>query len=109
MYYQYIIVEKDLNQMYIFLKNNLIIPIVCCLMKTNIIKSIFYIYYLLQLSLQEWDIPWDELNMCDKLGEGHFGTVYSGNWHGPVAIKVINMDYLDYEKTLEAFKAEVCK
>lgn len=45
--------------------------------------------------------------MCDKLGEGHFGTVYSGNWHGPVAIKVINMDYLDYEKTLEAFKAEV--
>ncbi|XP_022164077.1 kinase suppressor of Ras 1 [Myzus persicae] len=59
------------------------------------------------LSLQEWDIPWDELNMCDKLGEGHFGTVYSGNWHGPVAIKVINMDYLDYEKTLEAFKAEV--
>lgn len=47
--------------------------------------------------------------MCDKLGEGHFGTVYSGNWHGPVAIKVINMDYLDYEKTLEAFKAEVCK
>lgn len=71
------------------------------------INSHKIVFKYFQLSLQEWDIPWDELNMCDKLGEGHFGTVYSGNWHGPVAIKVINMDYLDYEKTLEAFKAEV--
>ncbi|KAJ8679733.1 hypothetical protein QAD02_015520 [Eretmocerus hayati] len=60
------------------------------------------------LSMREWDIPYDELKIGDPIGKGRFGTVYRGNWHGDVAIKVLNMDYyLDDDKTLEAFKLEV--
>lgn len=59
------------------------------------------------LSMKEWDIPWPELNMGDPIGKGHFGTVYNGSWHGEVAVKVLDVDYLDDEKTLEAFKLEV--
>lgn len=57
--------------------------------------------------MREWDIPFDELKMGEPIGTGHFGTVYRGNWHGDVAIKVLNMSYMDDEKTLEAFKLEV--
>ena len=57
--------------------------------------------------MKEWEIPWDELKMGEKLGAGHFGTVYSGYWYGDVAIKVLNMDYLGDEKMLENFKSEV--
>lgn len=59
------------------------------------------------LSMREWDIPFDELKIGEPIGTGRFGTVYRGNWHGDVAIKVLNMHYLDDEKTLEAFKLEV--
>ncbi|CAB3370448.1 Hypothetical predicted protein [Cloeon dipterum] len=59
------------------------------------------------LSLREWDIPYDELSISEPIGNGRFGTVFSGNWHGSVAVKVLNMEYLDDEKTLEAFKSEV--
>lgn len=59
------------------------------------------------LSLKEWDIPYQELAIEEKLGTGRFGTVYKGNWHGDVAIKVLNMDHVDDEKILEAFKQEV--
>lgn len=57
--------------------------------------------------MREWDIPFDELKIGEPIGTGRFGTVYRGNWHGDVAIKVLNMHYLDDEKTLEAFKLEV--
>ncbi|XP_059480114.1 kinase suppressor of Ras 2 isoform X2 [Neocloeon triangulifer] len=59
------------------------------------------------LSLREWDIPYDELSISEPIGTGRFGTVFGGNWHGSVAVKVLNMNYLDDEKTLEAFKSEV--
>ncbi|XP_057320435.1 kinase suppressor of Ras 2 [Microplitis mediator] len=60
------------------------------------------------LSMREWEIPYDELKIGDPIGTGRFGTVFRGNWHGDVAIKVLNMDhYSDNEKTLEAFKLEV--
>ncbi|RXG61974.1 Kinase suppressor of Ras 1 [Armadillidium vulgare] len=58
-------------------------------------------------SLREWDIPYDDLVHGEIIGKGRFGTVYSGNWHGQVAIKELHMDYVNDEKTLEAFKAEV--
>lgn len=57
--------------------------------------------------MREWDIPFDELKIGEPIGTGRFGTVYRGNWHGDVAIKLLNMDYLDDEKTLETFKMEV--
>lgn len=60
-----------------------------------------------QVSMKEWEIPWNELNVGDILGVGHFGTVYSGNWHGDVAIKLLNMDFLGDETILENFKSEV--
>lgn len=59
------------------------------------------------LSLREWDIPFDEVQIEDKIGEGRFGSVYKGNWHGSVAVKMLNMDHIDDRKTLETFKQEV--
>lgn len=57
--------------------------------------------------MREWDIPFDELNMGELIGKGRFGTVFRGNWHGDVAIKVLNMNYMDDDKTFEVFKQEV--
>ncbi|XP_076341023.1 kinase suppressor of Ras 2-like isoform X3 [Tachypleus tridentatus] len=59
------------------------------------------------LSLREWDIPFDELQIEETIGVGRFGVVYKGNWHGSVAIKMLNMDDTDDKKTLETFKQEV--
>nr|XP_023017146.1 kinase suppressor of Ras 2 isoform X1 [Leptinotarsa decemlineata] len=59
------------------------------------------------LSMREWDIPWHELKMSEVIGTGRFGTVYRGQWHGDVAVKVLNVNYLKDEKTLEQFKTEV--
>ncbi|KFM62098.1 Kinase suppressor of Ras 2, partial [Stegodyphus mimosarum] len=59
------------------------------------------------LSLREWDIPYDELDINEEVGTGRFGTVYKGNWHGSVAIKMLDMDHVDDKKTLETFKQEV--
>lgn len=59
--------------------------------------------------MREWDIPFDELKIGESIGTGHFGTVYRGNWHGDVAIKVLNMNYSDDEKILEGFKLDVRK
>lgn len=57
--------------------------------------------------MREWDIPFDELKMGEVIGTGRFGTVYRGQWHGDVAVKVLNVNYLKDEKTLEQFKNEV--
>jgi kinase suppressor of Ras 2 len=59
------------------------------------------------LSLKEWDIPYDDLNLGQKIGKGRFGTVYRGNWHGDVAVKLLKEDFLDDEHAIEAFKLEV--
>ncbi|CAG9856573.1 unnamed protein product [Phyllotreta striolata] len=59
------------------------------------------------LSMREWDIPFDELKMNDVIGKGRFCTVYRGQWHGDVAVKVLNVIYLKDEKTLDHFKNEV--
>ncbi len=58
------------------------------------------------LSLKEWDIPYDDIKLLDKIGQGRFGTVHRALWHGDVAVKILKEDYLD-EHTLEAFKLEV--
>lgn len=59
------------------------------------------------LSLKEWDIPYDDLKLLDKIGKGRFGIVHRALWHGDVAVKILKPDYLDDESTLEAFKLEV--
>lgn len=57
-------------------------------------------------SNEEWEIPADDIIIGPRIGSGSFGTVYRGQWHGPVAIKRLNVK----EPTpaqLEAFKNEV--
>uniref|UniRef100_A0A6A7FVD0 Kinase suppressor of Ras 2-like isoform X1 n=1 Tax=Hirondellea gigas TaxID=1518452 RepID=A0A6A7FVD0_9CRUS len=56
---------------------------------------------------KEWDIPYDELDKGPVIGRGRFGTVYSGNWHGQVAIKELHMECVNDQHALEAFKSEV--
>uniref|UniRef100_A0A182MLV2 Uncharacterized protein n=1 Tax=Anopheles culicifacies TaxID=139723 RepID=A0A182MLV2_9DIPT len=59
------------------------------------------------LSLKEWDIPYDDLHLKEKIGNGRFGTVHRALWHGDVAVKLLKEDYVADERTLEAFKLEV--
>ncbi|EFX69435.1 hypothetical protein DAPPUDRAFT_329047 [Daphnia pulex] len=59
------------------------------------------------LSLREWDIPFHELELGDPIGQGRFGTVHRGIWHGDVAVRLLNMDQIGDEKVLESFKLEV--
>jgi kinase suppressor of Ras 2 len=59
------------------------------------------------LSLKEWDIPYDDLILGTLIGVGRFGTVYRGNWHGDVAVKILKKDFLHDENAIEAFKLEV--
>jgi kinase suppressor of Ras 2 len=57
--------------------------------------------------LREWDIPFHELELGDLIGQGRFGRVHRGNWHGDVAIRLLDMDQVGDEKVLESFKHEV--
>merc|ERR1740128_1420695 len=60
-----------------------------------------------QASIWEWDIPFEELKIGDKIGSGRFSTVHMGNWHGDVAIKFLDMENTEDETTLEAFRLDV--
>jgi kinase suppressor of Ras 2 len=56
---------------------------------------------------KEWDIPYGDLMLLEKIGQGRFGTVHRALWHGDVAVKLLREDYLGDKRTLEAFKMEV--
>ncbi|XP_047118079.1 raf homolog serine/threonine-protein kinase Raf [Schistocerca piceifrons] len=57
-------------------------------------------------SIEDWEIPADEILIGPRIGSGSFGTVYKGHWHGPVAVKTLNVK--DPTPTqLQAFKNEV--
>ncbi|XP_010602396.1 kinase suppressor of Ras 2 isoform X3 [Fukomys damarensis] len=56
--------------------------------------------------LQEWDIPFEQLEVGELIGKGRFGQVYHGRWHGEVAIRLIDIER-DNEDQLKAFKREV--
>ncbi|OAY38948.1 serine/threonine-protein kinase CTR1 isoform X2 [Manihot esculenta] len=49
----------------------------------------------LHLDEDDLDIPWSELDLKEKIGEGSFGTVYRADWHGSdVAVKILmEQDY----------------
>ncbi|NXL45419.1 KSR2 Kinase, partial [Podilymbus podiceps] len=57
--------------------------------------------------LQEWDIPFEQLEIGELIGKGRFGQVFHGRWHGEVAIRLIDIER-DNEDQLKAFKRE-CK
>ena len=59
-----------------------------------------------QLSLREWDIPFEEVRLGDVVGRGRFGVVKKGHWHGEVAVKLLNMEDDD---ALEQFKRDVSR
>ncbi|KAM7034350.1 kinase suppressor of Ras 2 [Acridotheres tristis] len=56
--------------------------------------------------LQEWDIPFEQLEIGELIGKGRFGQVFHGRWHGEVAIRLIDIER-DNEEQLKAFKREV--
>eukprot|EP00026_Physarum_polycephalum_P004779 Phypoly_transcript_04803.p1 GENE.Phypoly_transcript_04803~~Phypoly_transcript_04803.p1 ORF type:complete len:607 (+),score=85.69 Phypoly_transcript_04803:161-1981(+) len=54
-----------------------------------------------------WEIPHDELLIEAKIGEGNFGVVNKGKWHGtPVAIKRLKQQALN-EEVMEDYKKEL--
>jgi len=42
-------------------------------------------------TIEDWEIPVDEIFIGARIGAGSFGTVYKGHWHGAVAIKTLNV------------------
>jgi len=57
-------------------------------------------------SIEDWEIPADEILIGPRIGSGSFGTVYRGHWHGPVAVKTLNVKD-PTPAQLQAFKNEV--
>ncbi|KAG1668343.1 Serine/threonine-protein kinase B-raf [Nymphon striatum] len=57
-------------------------------------------------SIEDWEIPDDEILTGPRIGSGSFGTVYRGHWHGPVAVKKLNVTD-PTPAQLQAFKNEV--
>ncbi|XP_050216749.1 serine/threonine-protein kinase EDR1 isoform X2 [Mercurialis annua] len=55
----------------------------------------------------EWEIPWEDLQIGERIGIGSYGEVYHGDWHGTeVAVK----KFLDQDLSGDAlvqFKCEV--
>lgn len=60
------------------------------------------------LTAKEWEIQFEEVTVGEKIGTGRFGVVYKGQWHGAVAVKMLNMGHdVDQRQYMEAFKQEV--
>ncbi|CAG9863983.1 unnamed protein product [Phyllotreta striolata] len=57
-------------------------------------------------SIEDWEIPADEILVGARVGSGSFGTVYKAHWHGPVAVKTLNVK-IPTTSQLQAFKNEV--
>ncbi|XP_057850097.2 probable serine/threonine-protein kinase SIS8 [Cryptomeria japonica] len=55
----------------------------------------------------EWEIPWEDITLGERIGLGSYGEVYRGDWHGTeVAVK----KFLDQDisgDALEEFRSEV--
>ncbi|KAM3616619.1 uncharacterized protein V6R79_020944 [Siganus canaliculatus] len=56
--------------------------------------------------LQEWDIPYEQLQLGELIGRGRWGKVYKGRWHGEVAIRLLEIDGTNQDH-LKVFKKEV--
>eukprot|EP00850_Spirogloea_muscicola_P001951 SM000007S20911 [mRNA] locus=s7:899401:905780:+ [translate_table: standard] len=56
---------------------------------------------------EEWEIPWEDIIIGDRIGLGSYGEVYRGDWHGSeVAVK----KFLEQDvqgAALEEFRGEV--
>ncbi|XP_043910580.1 kinase suppressor of Ras 1 isoform X3 [Protopterus annectens] len=56
--------------------------------------------------LQEWDIPFEQVELGELIGKGRWGKVYKGKWHGEVAIRLLEIDGNNQDH-LKLFKKEV--
>ncbi|XP_068173759.1 kinase suppressor of Ras 1-like isoform X3 [Antennarius striatus] len=56
--------------------------------------------------LQEWDIPYEQLQLEELIGKGRWGRVHRGRWHGEVAIRLLEIDGNNQDH-LKLFKKEV--
>ncbi|XP_024051201.1 kinase suppressor of Ras 1 isoform X3 [Terrapene carolina triunguis] len=56
--------------------------------------------------LQEWDIPFEQIELGELIGQGRWGKVYRGKWHGEVAIRLLEIDGNNQDH-LKLFKKEV--
>ncbi|XP_019958336.2 kinase suppressor of Ras 1-like isoform X2 [Paralichthys olivaceus] len=56
--------------------------------------------------LQEWDIPYEQLQLGELIGKGRWGKVHKGRWHGEVAIRLLEVDGHNQDH-LKLFKKEV--
>ncbi|XP_066551191.1 kinase suppressor of Ras 1 isoform X2 [Amia ocellicauda] len=56
--------------------------------------------------LQEWDIPFEQLELGELIGKGRWGKVHKGRWHGEVAIRLLEIDGNNHDH-LKLFKKEV--
>ncbi|XP_017567380.1 kinase suppressor of Ras 1 isoform X4 [Pygocentrus nattereri] len=56
--------------------------------------------------LQEWDIPFEQLDLGELIGKGRWGRVHRGRWHGEVAIRLLEIDGNNQDH-LKLFKKEV--
>ena len=58
-------------------------------------------------TIEDWEIPAKDILLYRKnIGMGSFGTVYRGYWHGPVAVKTLNVKNPSTEQ-IQAFRNEV--
>lgn len=57
-------------------------------------------------SIEDWEIMAEQILTGPRIGSGSFGTVYRGHWHGPVALKKLNVTNPNPAQ-LQAFKNEV--
>ena len=58
-------------------------------------------------TIEDWEIPAKDIQLKrETIGQGSFGTVYRGYWHGNIACKTLNVKNPSPEQ-IQAFKNEV--
>lgn len=55
----------------------------------------------------EWGINISDIKMLEVIGRGRFGVVKRAQWHGDVAVKLLNDNFLDDAQSLDAFKGQI--